>query len=227
MVRKLQSPHFSFQLLLCSLLLLLFIPGLFYGTIAVVTSRILFTVILLVCLYLTASNRRDLIIGCLLAIPALTSNWLISLFVELSAQSLIYSISLIIFISFIVSVIFRYLIAARRVDSEMIYAAVCLYMLIGLCWTMIYFAIITVDPGAIKLHVATEVATENASTALLHELIYFSFVTQTTLGYGDLTPVTGIARSFVIAQSLIGQIYVAVIIARLVGLQIAGVSEHH
>lgn len=114
---------------------------------------------------------------------------------------------------------------AKKVDSEMIYAALCLYLLIGLCFTLIYFGIILTDPDAIKLKVETELTSQQSVTALLHELIYFSYVTQTTLGYGDLTPVSGIARSFVIAQSLVGQIYVAVVIARLVGLQIASATQ--
>ena len=59
---------------------------------------------------------------------------------------------------------------------------------------------------------------------LIDELIdpeNVAYVTQTTLGYGELTPASGAARAFVIAQALFGQIYIAVVIARLVGLQIA------
>ena len=60
---------------------------------------------------------------------------------------------------------------------------------------------------------------------VMQELVYFSYVTQTTLGYGDISPVSGIARAIVISQSLFGQIYIAVIVARLVGLQVATAND--
>jgi hypothetical protein len=53
-------------------------------------------------------------------------------------------------------------------------------------------------------------------------MFYFSFVTITTLGYGDIAPVSLLARSLTIVQALVGQVYIAIVIARLVSLQIAG-----
>jgi hypothetical protein len=55
--------------------------------------------------------------------------------------------------------------------------------------------------------------------------VYYSFVTQTTLGYGDITPITAPARSLSLLEAVIGQLYVAVLIARLVGIHIAQSSR--
>jgi voltage-gated potassium channel len=115
----------------------------------------------------------------------------------------------------------RYLMSARKIDSEMIYAAICLYLLVGLVWAVTYFAVVLLDPNAIGLVLSIDRVTVLNAPVILQELVYFSYVTQTTLGYGDISPVSGVARAIVISQSLFGQIYIAVIVARLVGLQVA------
>jgi hypothetical protein len=216
----------SFQMLLASFALMLFVPGLFQGDFSSLISRFLFTLILLSSLYIVANRRKDLIVGVALALPAVVTNWAPDWFFDLKSQVLTYSFFQTVFLIYIVARISRYLVAARKVDAEIIYAAICLYLLLGVTWTMMYFGVVLIDPLAINLKVDTDFADRESMTVVLHELIYFSYVTQTTLGYGDLTPVTGIARALVIAQSLLGQIYIAVIIARLVGLQIAdGMNE--
>jgi uncharacterized membrane protein len=172
-------------------------------------------------LYIVANRRQDLIVGGVLALPAAVTNWAPEWFFNLSSQMLTYSFFQTIFLVYIVARISRYLANAKKIDSEIIYAAICLYLLLGVTWTMLYFGTVLIDPAAINLKVDTVVTNRESTAVILHELVYFSYVTQTTLGYGDLTPATGIARALVIAQSLLGQIYIAVIIARLVGLQIA------
>ena len=221
MNNEVHDKHISFQLLLGSLMFLLFAPGLFPGEIGALLSRALFTLTLIACLYLVSDKKKDLFIGIALAVPVLFTNWILIAFINQPVQAIIYGVCQLVFIAYIVARIFQFLIAARRVDAQMIYAALCLYLLFGLLWTLAYFVIALLDPGAINLVVDITNSDHHGTTQLLHELIYFSFVTQTTLGYGDLLPVSGIARAFVITQALVGQIYVAVVIARLVGLQIA------
>ena len=55
--------------------------------------------------------------------------------------------------------------------------------------------------------------------------MYYSFITLTTVGYGDITPVTGVARSFSLLEGIVGQTYMAVLVARLVGLHVASGAE--
>jgi len=92
--------------------------------------------------------------------------------------------------------------------------------MLGLIWTFAYLLIEINSPGAIALKNEFDLLTDNPRE-LIAEIMYFSFVTITTLGYGDITPVSPLAQSLVIIQAFVGQIYVAIVIARLVGLQIA------
>ena len=217
----------SFETLLLSFALMLFIPGIFQGSYGGYLSRGLFTLILLSSLYIVGHNRKDLTIGVLLAAPAMLMNWASTWFLDLKMQMLAYSLFQVVFLIYIVMKISGHLAAAKTVNAEIIYAAICLYLLLGIAWGMIYFGIVMVDPQAINLAVSTEVVDRESIALVLREVLYFSYVTQTTLGYGEITPASELARAFVIAQSLVGQIFIAVIVARLVGLQIAfGINEN-
>jgi hypothetical protein len=100
------------------------------------------------------------------------------------------------------------------ITSYRIQGAVVVYLLIGLAWTAAYELVHHQIPGAFHFP-------ENGAAGGAHGLLYFSFVTLATLGYGDVTPVHPIARSFAIAEALLGQLYPAILIARLVSMQIA------
>ncbi|WP_239488887.1 potassium channel family protein [Luteitalea sp. TBR-22] len=107
----------------------------------------------------------------------------------------------------------------RRVFSDgpitlgRIEGAVAVYLLVGVLWALLYEGILLRDPGALAVATGRPV-TES-------DLSYYSFVTLTTVGYGDVTPVAPVARSLAVMEALIGQLYPAVLIARLVSLEIA------
>lgn len=116
--------------------------------------------------------------------------------------------------------ILRFVFAQRQVTTETIFAALCAYLLGGFCYALVFFGMAIVDPAALSFR------TEPANTAaFMWECIYFSFVTLTTLGYGDVTPVAKAARSFAVVEALSGQLYLAVLVARLVGLHISDQSR--
>lgn len=96
--------------------------------------------------------------------------------------------------------------------GDRVFGAVVLYLLIGLIWAVAYQFVDSALPGAFVGHVQSD---KN-----LADWAYFSFVTLTTVGYGDITPVALGARSLAILEALVGQLYPAVIIARLVSLQV-------
>jgi len=100
--------------------------------------------------------------------------------------------------------------AQDRSLGDRIFGAIVLYLLLGLMWAVVYAFIAQVVPGAF--------VGRDIDAANLFDWGYFSLVTMTTVGYGDIAPVARIARSLATAEALIGQLYPAIIIARLVSL---------
>lgn len=103
--------------------------------------------------------------------------------------------------------------AVGHAVRDRLFGAVVLYLLIGLLWAVAYAILDSMVPGAF-----TGVPEHDKSAA---DWAYFSFVTLTTVGYGDITPVVRLARTLAILEALVGQLYPAVIIARLVSLQVS------
>ena len=108
----------------------------------------------------------------------------------------------------ILSVVFR----AGRITLDGILASVVAYQLIGLFFAQIFTLAIVVDPSSLHLPDNLPPSTANFQV----EMIYFSFVTLATLGYGDILPDSSLTRSVAILEAIIGQFYVAVIVAVLV-----------
>jgi hypothetical protein len=102
------------------------------------------------------------------------------------------------------------------ITSHRIQGAIVVYLLLGLIWMSAYKLLLRTVPGAI--HFASG---EPSSFQSGHGLAYYSFVTLTTVGYGDITPVHPVARSLAAGEALVGQLYPAILIARLVSMQLA------
>ena len=119
----------------------------------------------------------------------------------------------VIFYVFTTVVIFSEVISDKKVTSDTIYGAVCIYLLIGITFGILYQIIEIINPGSFYVSTATKEGVIPWS-----DLNFFSFMTLTTVGYGDITPVTSRARSLTTIEGIIGILYVAVLIARLVGL---------
>lgn len=126
----------------------------------------------------------------------------------------------ILFLSHIVIVLLRYVFTVTRVDTDTIFASLCIYLLLGILWAVVYSLLQQIQPQAfLYAHVGEQpmrFGAEGASLAL-----YFSFVTITTLGYGDIVPISEAARGLVSLQAICGQLYLAVLVAWLVGLHIS------
>jgi hypothetical protein len=110
----------------------------------------------------------------------------------------------------------NYALSGGRVDSERLCAALGAYLLLGVCWGVAYAALARVYPDALLVGGATP-----SQPLTLADTLYFSFVTLATLGYGDLTPTGPVTRGLAIFEAIVGQLYLAILVARLVGLQAA------
>jgi hypothetical protein len=112
-----------------------------------------------------------------------------------------------------VAVILPFVLSQRIVTLSVILGAICVYVFIGNVFATIYGFGAAVDPGVFD-------PPQDAS-ATTTRFGYFSFVTLTTLGYGDITPAAAWIRSVAVVEALIGQIFLVVLVARLVGMHIA------
>ena len=103
-----------------------------------------------------------------------------------------------------------------RVTTHRVKGAIAVYLLFGITWSLLYGLLDQTLPNAFSLPISDDIfSPERQGT-----LSYFSFVTLTTLGYGDIVPTHEISRMFVVMEGLIGQLYPATLLARLVSLQL-------
>jgi len=122
-------------------------------------------------------------------------------------------LSLALVVAFLLRQVFR----EGPITSDRIQGAIAVYLLLGLMWGLAYQVVDLLAPGSLQMPQA-----QSGSHPLFnHTLMYFSFVTLTTVGYGDITPVHPVARSLANAEALIGQLYPAILLGRLVSLQIS------
>jgi hypothetical protein len=105
----------------------------------------------------------------------------------------------------------------ERITANHIQSAVAVYLLLGLMWGFLYQAIALKVPGAF---LRTSLPMPDTVDALKKDLIYYSFITLTTLGYGDIMPVHSSARMLATLEALMGQLFPAILIARLVSIHI-------
>ncbi|MHB8900006.1 MAG: potassium channel family protein, partial [Thermoguttaceae bacterium] len=110
-------------------------------------------------------------------------------------------------------------ILARDPSGDAIPGALCGYLLLGIIWTLLYSAVDTAFPGSFNMPSRGDTDIANALPAS-GVLSYFSFITLATVGYGDVTPATPLARTLAWMEAVTGQFYLAVLVAGLVGFKI-------
>ena len=120
------------------------------------------------------------------------------------------SVADIAFFSYLTVAFMGYIFRQSKVTSNVVAASLCVYILIGFLWVFLYQVLDHFDQQLSFTPDEPERA----------DLVYFSFVTLTTLGYGDITPVSPHAKAAAMVEAIVGQIYLIVIVARLVALQI-------
>ena len=129
------------------------------------------------------------------------------------------AIATLLFFGFVITVVYRSMLAPGKVTVDKLAAAVNVYLLLGLAWAILYGLIASFDYGAFAV-TTTEIQTleEYVDYGAEFIFVYFSFVTLTTLGYGDILPMTPLAQTAAWMEAVVGQLFLAVTIARLVGL---------
>ena len=130
--------------------------------------------------------------------------------------ALSHSFIIVLIVYFCVTIL-GYVLRGARITLDKILAAVCVYLLIGYAWTFAYALVDELSPGAF---VAAPATLSSEYVARILQMRYFSFMTLTTVGYGDIVPHSATAQTLAALEAVTGQIYLTVLVARLVGLHI-------
>ena len=125
----------------------------------------------------------------------------------------------VVFLFGAATLIIRSLFNSSSLAFDSILGAVCGYLFLGLAWAMVYLMIERDSPGSFQFSPA--LAGADQSRMLPHLLTYYSFVTLTTVGFGDITPISPLTRTFTWIEAISGQFYLAVIVAGIVSMIVA------
>ncbi len=221
---RILSIRFKFRTLLIFLFFLAVIDPILIelGNIGLNFLDVIFTIFLLTALYSISGNRKILLVGILLIAPIFFLGWSGYAKENFSMALLSFSFGMAFF-GFIAASILIHIVGEESVTMDLIYGSACVYFLIGFFWSVGYGIIELLIPGSFSVSGQLLNRADYASHYgfLNDNLSYFSFVTLTTLGYGDVVPVTGPAKTFSTLEAIMGQLYIALLIGRLVGLHTA------
>ena len=209
-----KPPRYSAVKLLVALGLLLvsapFVQDLPQGDLI---ESMLLTLVMIAAVVAVGGQRKFLIIALVLLIPALAGKWFNHFRPDLLHPAIFLAASVLLF-AFVIARLLAFLVRAPRVDANVLCAGVAGFLLLGLLWVPAYAAVARLNPAAFNL------PSPPGSPATLDgfSAFYFSFITLCTVGYGDIAPVSKLARMLAVMEAITGLFYMAVLISRLVSL---------
>jgi len=145
-------------------------------------------------------------------------SFLLSLLEFFYPSQIIYIASILVLLFFLIYSLLlaiKHILFAPKIDINKIVGSVTIYLLIGIIWALLYGLVEEVFTGSFE---GTHLADDGSR---FWDLIYFSFVTLTTLGYGDILPVNTYARTLAYMEAIVGQFYIAILVASLVGAHLS------
>jgi len=180
-------------------------------------TDVFMTAIFITAAYAISKRKLHVIVAVLLLLPMLASIWS-EYFVVIPSLQIAGNLCGVVYFAYAVIVILIFISEQREVTRDLIAGAAVAYLMMALMWTFLYRTVELLQPGSFSLP-------ETAFKA--HELVfvYYSFVTITTLGFGDITPTTSLASSITILEAVVGQLFLVVGVAWLVGLHVSQTIE--
>jgi len=213
-LRQLRAYRFSMVQLLIALAALLisapFVEELEGGHLIL---SVLFSFVLLAAVFAVADRKSTLAIALLIAVPAITARWINNFRPDL-VHPAVFLVCALLLLAFVIGHLLHFILHAPVVTVEVLCASIAAYLMLGLMWTVAYWLVDQLTPGgAFSFNTTRGAQSMNGFTGF-----YFSFITLSTVGYGDITPVSRAARWLAAMEAMIGLLYVAVLIARLVSV---------
>jgi hypothetical protein len=163
--------------------------------------RITTTFVVLSAVLSTTDNRRHL-----LAISLLVVGWVVAAWLPVEGTVLIEDAFLIVLLFYIVFLMTVYLVSPHKITHDDISGGIAVYLCLALAWAASFRLLDGLNPDAFSVNFAGD----------FNAALYFSLTTITTLGYGDISPITPFARLWATLEAAVGLLYVAILVSRLV-----------
>jgi hypothetical protein len=176
----------------------------------------LFTLLMLAGVATVSKQKSAVIAVAGVAVAGLAVRWL-GRFAPSNTMEIAIALSGVASVATLAYVVLAQVFRAGPVNQHRIMGAIAVYLLLGLAWGETYYALALADPAAFSVRAL--------AGSRPQEWMYYSFVTLTTVGYGDITPVAPIARTLAVMEALTGQLYPAILLARLVALEVGSRRE--
>jgi len=199
---------FANHYLLASIFLVFFIgPVAFdYGLLSIVNLEILFLLILIFSIFLHQHDTKLFKVTVVSLIIILIN----ILFFD-NNQSVSQYFLKILIVSITIVELFKEIFKTKIIDSYIISSAISIYVLVGIFWYLLFMFLLMIDPDSFHIR--------NFNPEMVTiDMIYFSFTTLTTLGYGDITPLSYTAKMWSITEAMMGVMFLAIMISRVVSL---------
>ena len=193
------------------------------GSIAI---QIAFTFLLIIIVFVVGHNKKIIISYITLACVALVFSW-INLTSDSHNISILDHLFSFIVLALAIALVIKEAMLIENVTLDTIAGSLCAYLLMGFAFASVYALIDLVEPNSFVSSITDDTTISLANSDL--DRIYFSFVTLLTVGYGDIVPHSPSAKLTTIVEGFIGQVYLVVLIARLVGVHVSqrsNLSKH-
>ncbi|HLW71062.1 MAG TPA: potassium channel family protein [Candidatus Binataceae bacterium] len=175
-------------------------------------ARSLMSLIIISGVMATVRDRRIILIASALALASFGIGW-----EDLERPNLylhlLNNLDSVLFISFLIVLLTRQTFRAGPITPRRVQGSVAVYLLLGFLWSVLYEIVELLQPGSFSIVARNGVAD-------IRQLGYFSLTTLTTLGFGDILPLSPLARSLTVLEALVGQLFPVILIARLVAMEI-------
>jgi len=182
--------------------------------------QVMITALLIASMYAVIERKWLFRTLLLVILPIILSNWFVDPNESHKYLNWLTALATDAFLTTVLVVVFAHIVMSKRVTADLIFGSVAVYLLFGVVVALTFHFMNNVAPGSViaSVGVAETVADRRDEFS---ELLYFSFVTLTSVGYGDLTPLESPARSVAMLEGVIGQLYIAILVAKLVGVYTA------
>jgi hypothetical protein len=201
------------QFLVALVILLVALPFLDETPNGALMEGILLTLVLLSAVVAVGGRRTSFIAALVLVIPAVGSKWVHHFWPGMLPPE-VQPVAAMVFLAYIIAHLLRFILRTPHVTGEVLCSAAATYLLLGMLWAFAYAIVSRINPDAFAFNVKTD----SHPVMARFQALYFSFCTLTTVGYGDIAPVSNVARVLAMAESTTGMFFATIRIARLVAL---------